>query len=363
MPKAAVNILSENGSTGESLSSYRWYELGLHLLYWLAYALLILVLMGMLWQQNIQNPNNKYFYALFIGLAVIPAILGFYSAYFLLAGRFLIKGKSVWLWLLVPMTSWVSTFTGQVLVTILIDKDLFFGDGWRSFFEISFFLSALSGVHVLLGIIIRGFFHGLREKEKSTQLSKKNLEMELALIKASLDPHFLFNTLNNIDVLIEKNPSLASEYLHQLSELLRFVLYENKAPYISLETDVKMMERYLDLQRIRLSQPQLVEWRVTGDTGKHRIPPMLFMPFLENTFKYGDTSKDAPAIQIHLEVGQDGLTFTCLNGIRHGAGTFTEGGLGLTLIKRRLELLYPDKHVLEIKKENGIFSVFLKLQS
>jgi sensor histidine kinase YesM len=362
MSHAALNLFTEHGPSEKSAGRYRWYEMGLHLLYWLAYGLLLLILMGVMAYPNQNNPNFSDFRYLFVGIAVIPAILGFYFSYFILASRFLVRGKMAWLWLLVPLSSWISTLTGAGIITLLIGKKVLFGNGWQSFFEISVFLSALSGVHVMLGIIIRGFFHGLREQERSALLEKKNLEMELSLIKASLDPHFLFNTLNNIDVLIEKNPAMASDYLHRLSELLRFVLYENKAPFVSLQTEMGMMDRYLELQRIRLSQPEVVDWRAEGVGETHEVPPMLFMPFLENIFKYGDTSKEAPQIKIHLRVKGSELFFTCVNGIRTSGGPVAGGGLGLTLIRRRLELLYPQRHTLDIQTENGIFSVVLKLQ-
>jgi two-component system, LytTR family, sensor kinase len=205
------------------------------------------------------------------------------------------------------------------------------------------------------------------------ELNRKNNEMELELIKSQISPHFLFNTLNNIDVLIEKDAVQASGYLNKLSDILRFMLYETKTQQIPLAKELGYIEKYIELQRIRTSNPQAIQYSVQGQTGQLMVEPMLFIPFIENAFKHADKRVDK-AIRIRFVLEPERIIFDFQNrydavaaenaGNRDNPGNPTgHGGLGNSLIRKRLMLLYPDRHTLDIDMRNELYKATLTINA
>jgi len=186
--------------------------------------------------------------------------------------------------------------------------------------------------------------------------------MELALVKSQINPHFLFNTLNNIDVLIQQDAIKASVYLNKLSDIMRFMLYETKTERIELSKELTYIEKYIELQKIRTSNLNYVNYAVEGNTDGLLIAPMLFIPFIENAFKHAENKKMENAINIRIVIKHDRIEFKCENNysddnqINHD-----ESGLGNELIQKRLELLYPKKHKLEITNSDNTYKVNLIL--
>ncbi len=123
--------------------------------------------------------------------------------------------------------------------------------------------------------------------------------MELALVKSQINPHFLFNTINNIDVLISKDAERASAYLNKLSDIMRFMLYETKPAKIPLPKELTYIEKFIELQKIRTTNEHYVNYSIKGDTANFMIPPMLLISFIENAFKYADNKKVENAINFH----------------------------------------------------------------
>jgi two-component system, LytTR family, sensor kinase len=186
--------------------------------------------------------------------------------------------------------------------------------------------------------------------------------MELALVKSQINPHFLFNTINNIDVLIEKDPPTASRYLNKLSDILRFMLYEAKTDKIPLVKELTYIEKYIDLQRIRTANPDYVDYSFTGVADHIMIEPMLFIPFIENAFKHAENKKLENTIHIRVAAGDHELSFACENKFNDpGPGRSVRAGLGNELIQRRLNLLYPGKHRLEIRVGEQTYKVKLSI--
>jgi len=210
--------------------------------------------------------------------------------------------------------------------------------------------------------LMKGFLNWYSDIFYKRQLEKKNLETELALLKAQINPHFLFNTLNNIDVLIEKDAKTASIYLKKLSGILRFMLYESPTEKVALTQEVEYIKEYIELQKIRTSNPDFVSFTVTGDTDNMQIAPMLFIPFIENAFKHCTNKKINNAVEITLAVHDKEIDFTCSNAFEQSAlPTQERSGLGLDLIRNRLNLLYKN-HQLNIDKTNNRFSIALSIK-
>lgn len=188
--------------------------------------------------------------------------------------------------------------------------------------------------------------------------------MELALVKSQINPHFLFNTINNIDVLITKDPEKASDYLNRLSDIMRFMLYESKPDRVLYTREIAYIEKYIDLHKIRNNNPDYVRFEKEGEAANLMIPPMLFIPFIENAFKHVGDKKQQPAIHIRMAVDREAIHFICSNHYfpkNNLSGVDPDSGLGDQLIRRRLQLLYPDKHTLSITTDNNIYCVSLKI--
>ncbi len=234
---------------------------------------------------------------------------------------------------------------------------------WPSFAALVLCLMVLAAGHIVLALGVRGFLawsDGLRDREAR---HREAHALELALLRSRLDPHFLFNTLNNIDVLIEKDPPLASAYLQKMSELMRYVLFEAGTPRVPLAAELAHMARYLEIESLRHADPRYATFEVVGDASGLAVPPTLFMPFVENAFKHG-ARHDGAQVRVRCEIGAGEIVFRCTNGCRADeADAGRPGGLGHALARRRLELLYPGRHALKIERAGGDYSLSLTIRT
>ncbi|WP_207420134.1 sensor histidine kinase [Desertivirga brevis] len=202
------------------------------------------------------------------------------------------------------------------------------------------------------------------QKELNKQILKQSAEAELALLKAQLNPHFLFNTLNNIDTLIQVDEKQrASESLIRMSEMMRYTTYESSNDMVLLADEIAYLNNYIELEMLRSSNKELVKLDIRDDVGEFKVAPMLLIPFVENAFKHSSDKRSIFAIRVGLEIAQGNLIFTCANKYDENSKATKDksSGVGLQNIQRRLNLLYPDKHELCILKENGVFDIRLIL--
>jgi two-component system LytT family sensor kinase len=143
---------------------------------------------------------------------------------------------------------------------------------------------------------------------------------------------------------------------------MRFMLYETQAERIPLIKELTYIEKFIELQKIRTSNPHYINYTFTGNATDVMIPPMLFIPFIENAFKHAENKKTENAININFDIAKSKIVFRCENRFNPNAPLKQDGnGLGSELIKKRLTLLYPDKHTLEISKNNNLYKVELRL--
>ena len=202
-------------------------------------------------------------------------------------------------------------------------------------------------------------------KQKRTQeLEKKNLQSELAMLKNQINPHFLFNTLNNIDSMIKKNPDCASQSIIELSEMMRYMIYEANVEKVPLKKELDYIDNYLHLQKLQYGNQELVEYTLTGEPEQTEVAPMLFIPFIENAFKHCTNKETKHAIRFSFLFDTDKICFEAMN-IADKTQTISKdktSGIGLDTIKRRLEILYPQRHDLQIQEINDYFCVSLTLK-
>lgn len=225
-----------------------------------------------------------------------------------------------------------------------------------------FFIALVSFLCGIMGLVIRGFITWYEEIKLKEALRQKNQAMELALLKAQLDPHFLFNTINNIDVLLLRDAKIGSSYLNKLSDIMRFILFETKTKEIPLSQEIEYIEKYIALQKIRTANEQYVNFEVVGDIDNQSIAPMAFIPFVENAFKHTINKKIENAITIKVQTDELGIHFTCENKFDLHRKPEHSNGLGNQLIEKRLQLLYPDLHTLTITNQDEIYRVQLTIQ-
>ncbi len=185
---------------------------------------------------------------------------------------------------------------------------------------------------------------------------------ELSFLKAQINPHFLFNTLNNIySMAVTKNENTAGSIM-KLSNIMRYVTDDVNEDFVSLRSEVDCISDYIDLQRLRLGKKVSLEFRVTGDLENKTIAPLILMTFIENLFKYGISNHEQSPISIQLDVTQDRLHFISRNRLFATDRKIDRTGIGIGNTKKRLEHLYPGKHRLEIIRENGYFVVDLTIE-
>ncbi len=292
-------------------------------------------------------------------LLIGPAVLSFYLFYTVIFSRFLQRRRFGLL-----ASYGLLTIVGSVLLAMGI---VAYRMGPRSNIHLSWdtaaetaVLSVQAGLHAIMGLVMRGFISWYYDIQVKDQLRQKNFETELALVKSQINPHFLFNTLNNIDVLIEKDPGMASRYLNQLSDMQRFMLYETKSEKIPIEKELNYIEKYIQLQKIRTTHPEYISYVVEGIRDGRMVEPMLFIPFIENAFKHA-AKKAVDAIRIRITFEEKMTIFYCENKYEPGTVDHQEGGLGNGLIRRRLALLYPDSHTLEVNAAGDTYKAILTL--
>ncbi|HTF19670.1 MAG TPA: histidine kinase [Chryseolinea sp.] len=197
-------------------------------------------------------------------------------------------------------------------------------------------------------------------------LEQEKLETELKFLKSQFNPHFLFNTINSIFVLINKDPRRASDALAKFSDLLRYQLYECNEHQISLRQELSYLENFVALQKLR--QDDNVDVKFTSITLPHdqlMIAPFMLMPFVENAFKHVSRHKHQPNyISVTLEIANEALQLKVINSSTDDAARDVSnvGGIGLKNVMRRLSLIYPDAHRIQLNNDGSSYSVFLELR-
>ena len=173
----------------------------------------------------------------------------------------------------------------------------------------------------------------------------------------------MFNTLNNIDVLILDEPKKASDFLKKLSEILRFMIYETDAKKVPLSKEVEYIKKYIELQKIRTSNDKFVNLNIIGETKDRYVVPMIFIHFVENAFKYATNKKIENAISIRFDISENQLSFLCKNHINSADITKQENnGLGFRLIRQRLDLIYKMAYKLKVSNVDNWYIVQLEIK-
>jgi LytS/YehU family sensor histidine kinase len=183
-------------------------------------------------------------------------------------------------------------------------------------------------------------------------------------LRSQISPHFIFNVLNGIVYLIRSKSEQAERVTIQLSELMSYMLYESDGEQVTLEKELKYLENYIQLQRLRFEDDVQIDFEVNGQISTQMIEPMLLIPFVENAFKHGVGMIESPLIDIKVICDEKSLVYRVKNKIAPETPEHKDrsSGIGLKNVRRRLELLYPDTHEFSVQQMEGWFEIALKLK-
>jgi sensor histidine kinase YesM len=326
-----------------------------HIAFWIGYIIFALL-------QNVFFEKEMEYIPALSSLtltAIVDIGATYFTVYYLLP-KFLFRRK-YWQFGIIFLISAAIAIISQRVLMYFISYPYFYPDYLHkvgSFWNINPFYTFFN-IYTVVGLFasIKLLKYYYKNQQTKAELENKNKTSELALLRTQLNPHFLFNTLNNIDSLIITNPNKASDAIIKLSDIMRFMLYDTSTDAVPLDKEINYLKSYISLQQIRLKDPGFVQVDIKGNCGGKLIAPMLFIPFVENAFKHGQKNVKSPGILIKLECLEDSVNFEVTNYI-DSANEMNKDrttGIGLTNTRRRLELLYPDKHQMSIEKKNGYY--------
>jgi len=217
---------------------------------------------------------------------------------------------------------------------------------------------------VAAGAAFKLIFDYIEMQQRLVEIAKEKAETELNFLKSQINPHFLFNSLNSVYFLIDKNNPEARNALHKFSEMLRYQLYEMNDNKIPVEKEISYLKDYVDLQKLRKDENFSITFDHSSSVKGFSIEPLLLIPFVENAFKHISHNKDEMNfIRLNLDRNNGDLFFSVENSKDNMTrNTEQAGGIGLNNVKRRLQLLYPGKHELKIKNDDGLYAVNLKIK-
>ncbi|WP_207632775.1 sensor histidine kinase [Foetidibacter luteolus] len=351
-------------------SNQRKYRLRRHIAFWVFWWLF----MGFLYAFM---PNRQDYFTEQLPLSMVDALLYMpahifltYSLIYFIIPRYLVKGKYLPAALLVVaaflLTALISNF---IFIQVLSKVNVWlFPSAPRIQEKKSFFLQLLAGLRG--GITVGGIGAAIKlmkyfyfKEQQNLQLQKENAEAQLQMLKAQVHPHFLFNTLNNIYAFTQQTSPEASRLVMDLSDILRYMLYEGIKPTVPLEKEIKMIEEFIRLEQVRYGNMLELHVNLPEDTRGYYIAPLLLIPFVENCFKHGISDMyERPWLSLDI-VLDDGMTMKLLNGKpARNAARKPPPGIGIQNVRKRLQLLYPGAHELTIKEEDEMFIVNLKLR-
>lgn len=313
--------------------------------------------------------NNEYKRYLINAAVIVPIAIG--ATWFtirVLIKNYFFKGRKTAFWI---------GFITSVIAFVLIKRAFNYYYTYPLYYPearhtMSFwFLPKLifEGVSIYLIVALYAMFYFMRawyeQQEKTQALQKDKVEVQLELLKSQVQPHFIFNTLNNIYSLSEQNNARTSELIYRLSALLSYMLYDCKQQTISLQKELEYVNNYIELEKIRYGDRLDVSMNIFNSVEHFEITPLLLLPLIENSFKHGVSNNiDGSWIRVDISVREEWLSVKIENSYVNGnVKTGNNNGIGLDNVKKRLEILYPSRHEFRHMQENHSFLAVLKIKN
>jgi hypothetical protein len=338
-----------------------------HFTFWLAAWIFQGFIYGFMYSMN----EGETFFLLSFGESLIflpqHMMLSYGIIYFVLP-RYLFKGRYglgiFFILFFITLAALLSPLMQKTLIHAYRD---WIGVPWRSKNLFVSFMGGLRGSMTVAGFAVatKLLKHWYVKNTDNQRLEKEKLKAELELLKGQLHPHFMFNTLNSIYALALKDSSKSAEAILKLSNLMRYMMAESKQSLVLLSEEIQILRNYIDMEKNRFGNRLDLIVNVSGEVKDKCIPPLLLLPFVENSFKHGTSQVEGQAwMSMDILIREEELTFKLVNGKPESSekSKVLSSGIGLANVKKRLALLYPDGFDLRIKEDDSTFIVSLSLQ-
>ena len=342
-----------------SVFSHRNRVLLLHLSFWCVY------LSFFLYQISSGRRGRELDWERVITIAsiqVVFALLSSYINYFFFLPRFL-KRKNVWLYL----AEFALPFALIMFLRITFERYWIDGfTGTEEYLYSTRFLVQVVTTNLFIVIFVamlRFAVEWLEFEATKKEVENEKLTAELNFLKAQINPHFLFNTLNNLYYLAYSKSENTTEVIAKLSQMMRYMIYDSNHPKVLLSKEIEYMQSYISLERLRLNDQIPIKFDISGNTENIWITPLIFITFLENAFKHGVSNNNPNAwVNIMIQLKGNECIYTVKNSKLQGAGTQTEkSGIGLQNVHRRLALSYPEQYKIKMEDTSEVYCVQLNL--
>jgi two-component system, LytTR family, sensor kinase len=338
-----------------------------HILFWLAYGLFWAVIFA----QDLSPENEfefSYEHGIFIFILVIVQIISAYLTVFLLIPKLLYQNHYLWFGLsyFVMLEAGArAILAGLQPAVCLFPNDMIahYFNRWDYQVTAGYLITVFSTTLLASGRVI---FDRFQSEKRNRILEKEKFETELKFLKAQINPHFLFNTINSIFHLIDKNPAQAQEMLAKFSEMLRYQLYETGTDQIPLAHELQYIRNFAEMEKIRKGKNIEIDMQMPDYQIDTQIMPLLLLTFVENAFKHISNYPDKTNyVKIALQVENDSIYFMVENSKENHKTLINNnlGGIGLINLQKRLALFYPKQYDLKIENEEDVYTVNLKLNT
>ncbi len=324
-----------------------------------AYKILFQVFMWVIWvgypliNADYDNPDAVVFLKMLLTVRAVEIPLFYLIVHYLIPQVFRKKGATYYVLILIVICGVYILLEDKI--KFLINPDYKHSFTFFIFFPVMFVAAMATGYGLVTEF--------LQEERRTREEKQERMQSELSFLRSQISPHFIFNVLNSIVYLIRSKSDLAEPVTIQLSELIRYMLYETDNKQVPVSKEVDYLKNYIDLQKLRYGDDVIISVNIEGNDSSLTIEPMLLIPFVENAFKHGIGMVNDPVIDINLTYDGSLLNFMVKNKIAPETRESKDfsSGIGLKNVKRRLELLYPGSHKLVIQDKGSVFVANLSL--
>jgi two-component system LytT family sensor kinase len=321
----------------------------LHLIFWLFMVTLCIV--GIV---NSKEPWGTYVIVVGFGYYGVINVSLFYINYTLLIPE-LIKSRKMYWWYVLSIAALIlvmgliktviASLNSDIVLTFINNRT-----NKKEFIDINTYAIRTiftSGFFIVISSLLKFAVDWFANDRIQRNLESEKKDMELQFLKSQLNPHFLFNSLNNIYSLAYQKSDKTADAVLKLSEIMRYMIYESNDSWVSLRKEIEYVQSYIELQKLRFKDGAAVELSLNGEIDNQQIVPLILISFVENAFKHGIANDPKNPIKIHIIANQKILHFSITNK-KNNHNKDEVGGVGLNNVERRLQLLYPDRYKLNI---------------
>ncbi|WP_412467059.1 sensor histidine kinase [Pedobacter sp. KLB.chiD] len=320
----------------------------LHAIFW---TIIVMMIVGVGIFDNSVHTVKDYFIS-YIVYGIINISI-FYINYIFLIPELIKKRKKYFIYVLVFLLLIAVSVVAKTAIAVLYPDDVLTATsakGKRIDIPVHSFVimvTFLSGFFMISSCIIKFTIDWFASERIQRNLESERREMELQFLKSQLNPHFLFNSLNNIYSLAYQKSDKTADAIMKLSEIMRYMIYESNTPTVALSKEVDYLTSYIELQKIRFKDGAYIELNLNGEIDNQKIVPLMLISFVENAFKHGVVTDPLEPVKINIIANQKILHFSVVNK-KNQQNKDAQGGVGLTNVERRLQLVYPDRYKLNV---------------